>query len=405
MTHRPFPLGLVVSIGCLVACAAGEPAPPVRPGIVVLLEDSAHLLEGRRIGLLTNHTGIDAEGRGDLERLLDAGAQVTAIFSPEHGYRGVLDTEQIGHGVDSATGLPVFSLYGETREPTPEMLAAIDLLLIDLQDIGARPYTYASTMLLAMRACGGAGVRVAVLDRPNPIGGTLVQGPLLDSRHRSFVGMLEIPMRHGMTMGELARLGRGRLGLTTDLVVVPASGWTRTQWFDETGLPWVRPSPSMPNLESATHYPGTVIFEASNLSVGRGTPVAFQVVGAPWMDAAGVLALVGEQPGVALTDTAVVPIAPPDDKFAGRQISAVKLRVTDRGVYDPVALSVRLLAAVRERHGAELEVVTERLARLLGTSEVWAQVQAGTEAGRIVAAWGEPLAAFHVDRRPALLYE
>jgi uncharacterized protein YbbC (DUF1343 family) len=405
MTHRPFPLGLVVSIGCLVACAAGEPHAAVRPGIVVLLEDSSHLFEGQRIGLLTNHTGIDAEGRGDLERLLDAGAQVTAIFSPEHGYRGVLDVAEIGHGVDSATGLPVFSLYGATREPTAEMLATIDLLLIDLQDIGARPYTYASTMLLAMRACAAAGVEVVVLDRPNPIGGELVQGPPLDSAHRSFVGMLTIPMRHGLTMGELARLGLGRLGLATDLTVVPATGWTRDLWFDETGLPWVSPSPSMPDLESATHYPGTVIFEATNLSVGRGTPVAFQVIGAPWLDAVAVAALTGDHPGVRVTDTTVVPIAPPDDKFADTEIAAVKLRVTDRSVYDPVALAVALLAAVHERHPADLTVAPDRLARLLGTAEVWPEVRGGTAAARIVAGWREALAAFRDARDPVLLYD
>jgi uncharacterized protein YbbC (DUF1343 family) len=405
MTHRPFPLGLCVSISCLVACTAAQPPAAVRPGIVVLLEDSSHLLEGRRVGLLTNHTGIDAEGRGDLERLLDAGAQVTAIFSPEHGYRGVLDLPEIGHGTDSATGLPVFSLYGETREPTPEMLSSIDLLLVDLQDIGARPYTYASTMLLAMRACATAGVQVLVLDRPNPIGGELVQGPVLDLEHRSFVGMLAVPMRHGLTMGELARLGLRRLELATDLKVIPVSGWVRDEWFDQTGLPWVRPSPSMPNLESASHYPGTVIFEATNLSVGRVTTVAFQVIGAPWLDPAGIVADVGDHPGVAMTDTTVVPLAPPDGKFADTAIRAVKFRVTDRQAYDPVALAVSLLAVIHRRHPNQLEVSADRLARLLGTADVWAQVKTGASAVQIVSKWEEELAAFRVDSRPSLLYE
>jgi uncharacterized protein YbbC (DUF1343 family) len=405
MTHRPFPLGLFVSISCLTACTAAQPHAEVRPGIVVLLEDSSHLLEGRRVGLLTNHTGIDAEGRGDLERLLDAGAQVTAIFSPEHGYRGVLDLPDIGHGIDSATGLPVFSLYGATREPSPEMLSSIDLLLVDLQDIGARPYTYASTMLLAMQACATAGVQVLVLDRPNPIGGELVQGPVLDLAHRSFVGMLAVPMRHGLTMGELARLGLRRLELATDLQVIPVSGWAREEWFDQTGLPWVRPSPSMPNLESASHYPGTVIFEATNLSVGRGTSVAFQVIGAPWLDAAGIAAEVGDRPGVAMTDTSVVPVAPPDGKFADTAIRAVKLRVTDRRTYDPVALAVTLLAVIHRRHPQELEVSADRLARLLGTADVWTELQTGASAAQIVSEWEEASAGFRVDRRPSLLYE
>jgi uncharacterized protein YbbC (DUF1343 family) len=394
-----------VSISCLVACTAAQPHAAVRPGIVVLLEDSSHLLEGRRVGLLTNHTGIDAEGRGDLEQLLDAGAQVTAIFSPEHGYRGVLDLPDIGHGTDSATGLPVFSLYGETREPTPEMLSSIDLLLVDLQDIGARPYTYASTMLLAMRACATAGVQVLVLDRPNPIGGELVQGPVLDLEHGSFVGMLAVPMRHGLTMGELARLGLRRLGLATDLKVIPVRGWVRDEWFDQTGLPWVRPSPSMPNLESATHHPGTVIFEATNLSVGRGTPVAFQVIGAPWLDPAGIVAEAGSHPGVAITDTTVVPVAPPDGKFADTAIRAVKVRVTDRQAYDPVALAVTLLSLIHRRHPNELEVSAGRLARLLGTADVWAELETGASAAQIVSEWEEDLEGFRVDRRPSLLYE
>lgn len=405
MAHRFLPLGLYVSISCLFACAAGDTTPAVRPGIDVLLTDSAHLFEGRRVGLLTNHTGIDAEGRGDLDRLQDAGAQVTAIFSPEHGYRGVLDRSDIGHGIDSATGLPVFSLYGETREPTPEMLAGIDILLVDLQDIGARPYTYASTTLLAMDASARAGIPVVVLDRPNPIGGARVQGPLLDPEHSSFIGMLVVPMRHGMTLGELARLGNGQLDLRTDLTVVPAVGWRRHMWFDDTDLPWVRPSPNMPDLESATHYPGTVMFEATNLSVGRGTPIAFQVLGAPWLDAAAVVELVGVQVGVAISDTSVVPVAPPDGKYAETEIPAVRLRVTDREVYDPVAVSVALLAAVQRHHPNELTVRSERLARLIGTTEVWQLILDGVPAQEISARWDQPLTVFRGDRAAALLYD
>ena len=184
-------------------------------------------------------------------------------------------------------------------------------------------------------------------------------------------------MRHGMTLGELARLGNGQLGLRTDLRVVPAVGWRRDMWFDETGLPWVRPSPSMPNLESATHYPGTVIFEATNVSVGRGTPIAFQVLGAPWLDAAGIVERVGPQAGVAISDTAVVPVGPPDGKYAGTEIPAVLLRVRDREAYDPIAVSVALLAALQQRHPDELTVRGERLARLIGTPDVWQSVLDG----------------------------
>ena len=403
--HRLSSLGLGLVTVVAVGCPAGRGSwPAVRPGIQVLLDDSVHLMAGRRVGLLTNQTGVDAAGVSDLDRLIASDAQVTAIFTPEHGYRGVLNLSDIGHGIDSATGIPVFSLYGEVREPTPAMLETIDVLLVDLQDIGARPYTYISTTLLAMRACVGVGVPVVVLDRPNPIGGGLVQGPLLDSTHASFVGMLPVPMRHGLTLGELARLGNEWLGIGTDLTVVPADGWHRSRWFDETGLPWVRPSPSMPDLESATHYPGTVLFEATNLSVGRGTPVAFQVVGAPWLDAARVVARLGPQAGVSVTDIVVAPEAPPDGKYGGQTIPAVRLRVGDRQRYHPVSVAVGLLAAIRAEHPESLVVNERRLAQLIGTAAVWEGVLAGQAPAQLVASWGPDILRFHRDRDRFLLY-
>lgn len=363
-----------------------------------------HVIAGRRVGLLTNQTGVDAAGVSDLDRLIASDAQVTAIFTPEHGYRGVLDRSDIGHGVDSATGIPVFSLYGEVREPTPAMLDAIDVLLVDLQDIGARPYTYISTALLAMRACAAAGVPVVVLDRPNPIGGELMQGPVLDTAYTSFVGMLPVPMRHGLTLGELARLGNWRLGIGADLTVVPVSGWRRSLWFDETELPWIKPSPSMPDLESATHYPGTVLFEATSLSVGRGTPVAFQVVGAPWLNVGKVLGRLGSQPGVLVTDTVVVPEAPPDGKYGGQPVPAVRLKVVDRQRYDPVAVAVTLLRAIRAEHAESLAVNEQRLAQLIGTPEVWAAVAADRSSDQLVASWSPAIERFRADRSTVLLY-
>jgi uncharacterized protein YbbC (DUF1343 family) len=241
----------------LAALWCGRPAAsPVRPGIDVLLADSLHLVRGRRVGLVTNQTGVDRRGRDDVARLREAGVELVAIFTPEHGYRGALDVENIGHGVDSATGLPIHSLYGEHRAPTRAMLESVEVLLVDLQDIGARPYTFISTTLLTMASAAHAGVPVIVLDRPNPVGGALVQGPVLDTALASFIGMLPVPLRHGMTIGELARLGNDVLAIGCRLTVVPVAGWSRDDWFDATGLPWVPPSPSMPSLESAAHYPG-----------------------------------------------------------------------------------------------------------------------------------------------------
>ena len=376
----------------------------MRPGIDVLLTDSVHLVEGQRVGLLTNQTGIDRAGVADVERLLGAGIALVAIFSPEHGYRGALDEENIGQGVDSATGIPIYSLYGDVRAPTAETLAGIDLLLVDLQDVGARPYTYVSTALVAMESARAHGVAVTVLDRPNPIGGELVQGPILDAALSSFVGMLPVPMRHGMTLGELALFGNRVLGIDADLTVIPADGWERGAWFDRTGLPWVRPSPSMPDLESATHYPGTVIFEATNLSVGRGTPVAFQVVGAPWLDAGAVIAQMGSPNGVLLADTVIVPQAPPDRKYDGVPVPVVRLLVRDRSAYDPVSLAVALLRAVYVVHHDSLKVTSGRLAQLLGTGEVWEDIVAGSSSASIIASWEEPLDAFRAARRGSLLY-
>ncbi len=389
----------------VAACgAAREHQSEVRPGIEVLLSDSLHLISGLRIGLLTNQTGVDRRGVGDLDRLLEAGAQVTAIFAPEHGYRGILDQAVIGHGLDSSTGIRIWSLYGEVRSPTPEMLESLDAVVVDLQDIGARPYTYISTVLLTMEAAAKHGVRVILLDRPNPIGGALVQGPVLDTAFRSFVGMLPVSMRHGMTIGELALMGNRVLELGADLVVVPLAGWRRSLWFDETGLPWVRPSPSMPNLESATHYPGTVLFEGTNLSVGRGTPLAFQVVGAPWLSPREVIARMEIPSGVGVEDAVIVPRAPADAKYDGLSLPAVRLRVTDRAVYDPVRAAVALLVALRKVHRDSLAIDPRRFDRLAGGSALREAVDAGLGAEEIAAGWEHELRSFGRLREQFLLY-
>ncbi len=376
----------------------------MRPGIEVLLSDSLHLISGLRIGLLTNQTGVDRHGVADLDRLLEAGAQVTAIFAPEHGYRGTLDRRVIGHDLDSSTGIRIWSLYGEVRSPTPEMLASVDALVIDLQDIGARPYTYISTVLLTMQAAAAQGVRVILLDRPNPIGGVLVQGPVLDMAFRSFVGMLPVALRHGMTIGELALMGNRVLGLGADLVVIPAAGWSRSLWFDETGLPWISPSPNMPDLESATHYPGTVLFEGTNLSVGRGTPVAFQVVGAPWLSPQEVIARMEIPSGLSVADTVLVPQDPGDGKYGGLTLPAVRFRATDRGIYDPVRAAVALLVAVREVHRDSLVIDPSRFDRLAGGKGLREAVESGLEAEEIVAGWERQLASFRRLRQQFLLY-
>lgn len=402
MAHRwVVGVTLMVPLGC---ASPAHDAPMVRPGIEVLVSDSAHLVSGRRVGLLTNHTGIDRRGVSGVERLLERGVTLTAIFSPEHGYRGVLDEENIGHGVDSATGVTVWSLYGRTRGPTADMLDSVDVIVVDLQDIGARTYTYISTALLTMRAAARHGRPVIILDRPNPIGGVQVEGPVLDTAFSSFVGMLPVPLRHGMTFGELVRFGNAVLGIGADLTVVPVDGWRRSQWFDATGLPWVRPSPSMPDLESATHYPGTVLFEGTNLSVGRGTPVAFQVVGAPWLDPVQIIGAMGPVDGATLSDTTVTPVEPPDGKFGGVALRAVRLRVTDRARYDPVRTAVRLLAAVGNVHAGRLEFRAEHFDRLAGGPGLREALSRGAALASLFAAWAAAEGRFVEVRRAYLLY-
>ena len=310
---------LLLTAACLPAGDADADPPPlastdnpttqptpatVRPGIEVLLTDSLSLVRGRRAALITNHTGRDRAGTPSIDLLADhPEVDLVALFSPEHGIRGSAEAGvRVESGVDERTGLPVHSLYGTTRAPTAEMLDGIEVLLFDIQDIGTRYYTYLSTMALAMEAAGEHGIPFVVLDRPNPIGGDPVQGNVLDSAFASFVGLYPVPMRHGLTAGEFARMAVGEFGVDVQLSVAVADGWKRTMPYEETGIPWVAPSPNMPSVESALHYPGTCLFEGTPISVGRGTEIAFQQVGAPWLD--------GEELAVRLTALGV-----PDARF------------------------------------------------------------------------------------------
>ncbi|MFN2431231.1 MAG: exo-beta-N-acetylmuramidase NamZ domain-containing protein [Gemmatimonadota bacterium] len=387
-------------------------APPghagaVRPGLDVLLADSLHLVAGRRVGLITNHTALDARGRHAIDRLSAAGVELAALFAPEHGLRGRLDPGQpVTGGRDRRTGVPIHSLYGETRQPTPEMLAGLDVLLLDLQDVGARYYTYVWTLALAMGAAAEAGVPFVVLDRPNPIGGVLVKGNVLEPEHASFVGLHPIPMRHGMTMGELARLFNDRFSIGADLRVAPVSGWSREAWWDATGLPWVPPSPNMPSLESAVHYPGTCLFEGTNLSVGRGTEIPFQQVGAPWLDGHALAERLNDRrlPGVRFTPVRFTPSEPGDGKYSGESVYGVRFVATDRERYDPTLTAVAALLEARRLAGARWEWRTAHFDRLAGTTRLRELVEAGRPLPEIVRPWHEALKAFAFARRPYMLY-
>ena len=404
---------LVLGCGGVEGAPAGstdgeaQGAQAVRPGIDVLLTDSLHLVQGLRIGLITNHTGVDAAARSSIDRLHEAPeTELVALYSPEHGIRGTAEAgEHVDSGRDGATGLPVHSLYGDTRKPTPRSLDGVQALVFDIQDIGARYYTYVYTMALGMEAAGEADIPFVVLDRPNPIGGVQVQGNVLEPGFSSFVGMYPIPMRHGMTPGELATLFRGSFGVEVELHVVPVDGWRRAMAFAETGLPWRAPSPNMPDTESGLHYPGTCLFEGTNLSVGRGSERPFQQVGAPWLDGE---ALAASLNGLALPDTRFEPVeftptAPGDGKFDGQRLSGVRFRSTGPG-YDPTRAAVAALVHARAQNADAWEWRPSHFDRLAGTAALRSGIEEGQDLETLTAGWTAQLEAFTDLRDPVLLY-
>ncbi len=414
MSANHLTLGLlVVAVG---ACGRPAPAPApaggVRPGIEVLLADSAHLVRGRRVGLLTNHTGVDRLGRRDLDLLRAApDVRVVALFSPEHGFRGTADRPDLPDDVDSVSGLPIYSLYTGARAPNLRALDSVDVLLVDLQDVGARYYTHAWYAVFLMRALAPRGTPVVILDRPNPVGGSQVQGNTrtVAAPQTQPVGFLPVAMRHGMTLGELAWLANDVLGIGARLVVVPAAGWRRTMYYDETGLPWVRPSPNLPDLESAIHYAGLCLFEGTNLSVGRGTDRAFRLVGAPWLDPDTVLAaLHGGGPsvtaGVDMRATRFTPRAPGDGKYGGVPVRGIELRVTDRARYDPPRVAVALLDAIRAAHPDSFAFRREWFDLLAADGGLRRALEAAASLDSVWEAWRAARERFNERRAKYLLY-
>jgi uncharacterized protein YbbC (DUF1343 family) len=406
--------------GCL-ACTAGAqvqnaPAAPgaspasVRPGLEVLLRDSLELVENRRIGLVTNQSGIDARGRRGLDLMLAAGLDVAAVFAPEHGLAGTIDVDQAPdrrRETDSLTRKPVYLLHDGVRlhPPTPEMLSGVDVLVVDLQDAGARYYTYPSAVATIMQAAVPGRLPVIVLDRPNPIGGA-VQGQVQDSATGSAVARFPIAMRHGMTIGELARLANSVLGIGAELHVIPVRGWRRSMLFDATGLPFVPPSLNLRTLESLHHYPGLCLFEGTNLSVGRGSDAPFEQIGAPWIDTTALLATLRRKPrpGVSFSGVAFTPRSPGDGKYSDTLVMGVRLRVTNRDTYDPTLTAASMLSALQATHSTSFAFRPAQFDRLAGGPELRTELERQVEITAIAARWRDQGARFMLRRRPYLLY-
>lgn len=395
MTPRLLPALLLP----LFAAAAAQE--PVRTGIDVLQQDGCRELHGRRCGLITNHTGRTADGVRTVDVLAAAkDVQLLALFSPEHGWEGLLD-DKVGDTRDAATGLVVHSLYGETRQPTAAMLQGLDTLVFDIQDIGCRFYTYLSTMRLALEAAAAHGLRFCVLDRPNPLGGVLMEGPLPPPDRTDFVGCHTVPIRHGLTAGELARMLVGELGLLVDLQVIPCTGWQRGDTFDRTGLPWINPSPNMRSLTQALLYPGIGLLEGTNLSVGRGTDTPFELLGAPWCDGRRLASRLRQHalPGVAFVPVHFTPTA---SKHKGERCSGIQIAITDWATFRPVATGLYIAAALRELFPQQWQHA--KYDWLLKHPATYEAVVAGTDAATILQGWRADLELFRMRRKPFLLY-
>lgn len=380
---------------------SSEATGTVLTGLDVLVAQGFAPLAGRTVGLITNQTGVDRRGRRGIDLLASTpGVKLKAIFSPEHGLGGKANAD-VPHGRDSATGLPIWSLYGKERRPTDAMLNGITALVVDLQDVGARFYTYLATLVYLLEEGGRRGIPITVLDRPNPITGRIVEGPLMDPDLRSFTGPHPVPVRPGLTIGEFARLVVAERKLPVSLTVVPLQGWERSRWYDETGLPWVNPSPNIRSLTQALLYSGVGLLEATNLSVGRGTEAPFEVVGAPWIDGA-VLADAMSAKGLPGVRFAPVTFTPSVDRYAGETVGGVKIEVTDREAIRPVTVGLALARELMDRYPTQFR--PEAIQNLLvNRSILWALLR-GEPLLRL-SAWAEAdVASFRERRASHLIY-
>ena len=378
----------------------------VLTGIDVLEAQAFAPLQGKRVGLLTNQTGVDSAGHRTIDVLARApGIKFTAIFSPEHGVTGTLDTTKVGNSDDAATGIPVYSVYGGTdqsRRPPPDMLKQLDAVVIDLQDAGVRFYTYETTVGYFLEAAAKAGIAVIVLDHPNPINGAFVQGPLSEPGRENFTNYGPVPVRHGMTLGELAQMFNVEHNIRAKLTVIAMQGWMRGDWFDSTGLEWTNPSPNLRSLTEATLYPGVGLVEGTNVSVGRGTDTPFQLLGAPWINARELAQFLNSRqiPGVRFVPVSFTPFS---SNFAGQLCRGVNLVLTDRDLLDGPELGIELASALLKLYPEQFHL--EKMIDILANQAVYNAITKGQDSHRIALDWQNDLLKFQQLRQKYLIYK
>jgi uncharacterized protein YbbC (DUF1343 family) len=408
-------MALMSCVTCNVISAATNPsqqkrhakksptrAGRVQTGLDVLESQKFAALRGKHVGIITNHTGLDTQGKSTIELLAHApGVQVVAIFSPEHGLGGQLD-ERLSSATDPSTGLQVFSLYGETLRPTDEMLKGVDTLVFDIQDAGVRFYTYTVTMAYAMEEAAKRNIAFYVLDRPNPIGGEIVEGPILDADKTNFVGYFPIPVRYGLTIGELAQFFNSENHINADLHVIPMKNWHRNYFFESTGIRWIPPSPNLRTMKGAILYPGLEILLNAGVSVGRGTETPFEEFGAPWMDGETVASTLNAKhlSGLKFVSQPFIPVS---GLYAGRRCGGVAIRIGDRAAVRAMTMGLEIALLLEKLYPQNFDA--SKTIVLLGNADTVQKLSDGTSAAEIVAGWQSSLADFDKTRRRYFLYK
>jgi uncharacterized protein YbbC (DUF1343 family) len=379
----------------------------VSPGSEVLLEQHRQLIAGRKVGLISHTAAVNGGMTPTVVALGQAkNVHLAALFGLEHGFFGQAEAgEKVDTLLDSPLGVPIYSLYGESRRPTAAMLDGLELLVFDVQCVGARFYTYTTTLRYVLDAAAGPGIPVIVCDRPNPLGGIIIEGPLLQPELESFVGCGPIPIRHGLTIGELARLFTEVWNISaTEVRVIACAGWHRTMWFDQTGLTWIPPSPALPRFESALLYPGTCLIEGTNVSEGRGTATPFEVVGAPWIDGERLSQMMNKfgLPGISFRPARFTPVA---NKWAGQLCGGVQLEVTERDLLRPVTAALHLIWEIRCQYPKEFTWRLPHFDRLMGTDRPRREMEAGVPVAEVTGAWRAEQALFARQREAVLIYD